>query len=145
MMNRTDKQLEQIIDGTVDHGLIRGKMPKWNLALPPDQIKAVVAYIRVLHSPTVKVPGNPENGQKIYNTYCVACHGANGKGDGAMAKVLDVKPADHTNGKKMAELSNGDLRKAITDGTDKFMPAWEGILSDKETDDVLGYIRLLSN
>jgi cytochrome c oxidase cbb3-type subunit 3 len=145
MMNRTDKQLAQIVEGTVDHGLIRGKMPRWNLALSPIQIQSVVAYIRVLHSPTVKVPGNPENGQKVYNTYCVACHGANGKGDGAMAKVLDVKPADHTNAKKMAELSNGDLHKAIADGTDKMMPAWKGILSDKEIDDVLGYIRLLSN
>lgn len=145
MMNRTDKQLTQIVEGTVDHGLIRGKMPKWNLALSPTQIQSVVAYIRVLHNPSIKVPGNPENGQKIYNSYCVACHGANGKGDGAMAKVLDVKPADHTNIKKMAQLSNSDLEKAIKKGTDKMMPAWDNILSDDEVNDVLGYIRLLSH
>lgn len=145
MMNRSDKQLTDIINGTADHGLIRGKMPRWNLALSPNQVKSVVAYIRVLHTPSIKVPGNPENGKKIYDNYCVACHGVNGKGDGVMAKVLDVKPADHTNGKKMAMLTNGDLMKFIKDGSDKMMPAYKGFLSDKEMDDVLGYIRLLSH
>ena len=38
-------------------------------------------------------------GKKLYSTYCLGCHGENGKGDGPAAAALPVKPADHTNGR----------------------------------------------
>ncbi len=145
MKNRSDIQLQQIIEGTADHGLVRGKMPRWNLALSGPQIKSVVAYIRVLHNPAVKVTGNPENGKKNYDRYCIACHGVNGKGDGIMAQVLSIKPADHTDGEAMAAIGNAELLKAIKDGTDKMMPAWNEVLDEKEMEGLVGYIRLLSN
>lgn len=146
MKTRSDKQLLSIIQGRSDHGIIVDKaMPRWDMALAEPQVKALVAYVRVLHTPNVTVPGNPDNGKQVYERYCIACHGVNGKGNGVMSKVLSIKPADHTDGKKMAEFSNDELHKAIKNGTDKSMPAWEGVISDKEMDDVVGYIRLLSH
>lgn len=35
-------------------------------------------------------------GRLEYQQYCVTCHGATGKGDGPMASILTVKPADLT-------------------------------------------------
>lgn len=35
-------------------------------------------------------------GQPVYQQYCASCHGAEGKGNGPMASVLTVKPADRT-------------------------------------------------
>src|SRR5438132_4784412 len=45
-------------------------------------------------------------GKKLYATYCSTCHGDNGKGDGQASKSLPVKPADHTNGSIMNQLSD---------------------------------------
>jgi len=36
------------------------------------------------------------NGKKIFGTYCTACHGANGKGDGPAAPALKPAPRDFT-------------------------------------------------
>lgn len=145
MMNRSDAQLLRIISGTADHGIIREAMPRWDLALSEPQIKSVIAYVRVLHNPAVKITGNPENGKNIYDRYCIACHGVNGKGDGVMAQVLSIKPANHTDAAEMSAISNKELLQAIKSGTDKMMPAWSDILNDKEMEDLVGYIRLLSN
>lgn len=41
---------------------------------------------------TEKVPTGAED----YADFCAACHGANGKGDGGVASVLDRRPADLT-------------------------------------------------
>lgn len=35
-------------------------------------------------------------GKGYYQTYCASCHGIQGKGDGPMADILTVKPADLT-------------------------------------------------
>ena len=42
--------------------------------------------------------GDPPDGsgQDLFRRYCVACHGASGRGDGALAAQLDVAPADLT-------------------------------------------------
>lgn len=37
-------------------------------------------------------------GKKVFDTYCVACHGADGKGDGPEAYRLETKPTDFTSG-----------------------------------------------
>ena len=145
MMNRTDAQMTRIIQGSEDHGMILEATPRWDLALSAPQIKAVIAYVRVLHTPNVTVIGDPDRGRRIYERYCIACHGVNGKGDGVMARVLSIKSADHTNAKEMAAFSNKELLKAVKEGTEQFMPAWEEVLSDDDMEDVVGYIRLLSN
>ena len=37
-----------------------------------------------------------EEGQRIFESFCVACHGPEGLGDGPMAAMLEVLPADLT-------------------------------------------------
>ncbi len=49
---------------------------------------------------------NPAEGKKLYSTYCSTCHGEIGKGDGVAGASLPVKPADHTNGAAMNQLSD---------------------------------------
>ena len=58
----------------------------------------------------------------MYQAYCAACHGADGKGDGPASAALKSRPSDLTNlakrnGGKFPELKvfgaiNGDLRVA---------------------------------
>ena len=50
--------------------------------------------------PTIKkvpaVQTNPTGGAEMYNSYCAACHGRQGKGDGPAAVALTKKPTDLT-------------------------------------------------
>jgi len=86
-----------------------------------------------------KAPEAP--GQATFAKKCTACHGKDGKGSAAMAKMFKVKPellnltADEAQKKPDA-----DLTKMINTGKDK-MPAFKGKLKDAEIADVLTYIR----
>jgi mono/diheme cytochrome c family protein len=64
--------------------------------------------------------GNPPaavNGAYVFRTYCAACHGAEGRGDGPLAEQLRYRPADLT---ALARRNGGefptDLVVRIVDG-----------------------------
>jgi mono/diheme cytochrome c family protein len=61
-----------------------------------------------------------------------------------------VKPADHTNGAVMSQLSDKYLTEIITKGGNAvnksgFMPAWGSSLNGKQVADVVAYVRSLAN
>lgn len=141
---RSDKEIFQVIEGTADHAKINGDMPRWGMAIPGPQIDSLVAYVRFLHDSKYPVIGNPEKGKEIYLKSCATCHGTRGKGDGVMTNLLSMKPADHSNSGKMAEMSNERLVRIVKNGAEDYMPAWQGILTEQEIQSVVGYIRLLS-
>lgn len=85
---------------------------------------------------------------RVYNTYCVQCHGINRDGNGINSANLPVKPRDHTD-KSMNDTPDDELRTAITEGgaavnKSVLMPRWKGVLSDAEISDMVGYLRTLS-
>lgn len=41
-------------------------------------------------------PGNAASGRDLYTRYCATCHGIDARGDGPMASVLILQPADLT-------------------------------------------------
>jgi mono/diheme cytochrome c family protein len=91
----------------------------------------------------------PAEGKKLYASYCAACHGDQGKGDGVAARSLPVKPADHTNGAVMNQLSDKFLTDIISKGgsavsKSAFMPAWGNSLNDKQISDIVAYMRSLA-
>jgi cbb3-type cytochrome c oxidase subunit III len=143
---KSDRELFKIIEGTAPHGEVTSDMPQWGLAIPHTQIRSLVAYVRYLHSSKHPVSGNPQMGKQVYDNNCTVCHGPGGKGKGTITKVYDMEPADHTDASSMNRMSNEKIHSIISNGTKgaKLMPGWKGILSDKEIEDVISYIRLLS-
>lgn len=100
------------------------------------------ASARALRSPIVPDAANIAAGQKIFQTYCVACHGPQGKGNGPLAASLNPKPADlsvharlHTEGEEFWIITNGIQGSA--------MPRWAEQLSDLERWQVVAFIRTL--
>ena len=92
---------------------------------------------------------NQEEGKKLYATYCSSCHGDNGKGDGPAAKALPIKPADHTNGSVMNQLSDKFLTDIISKGggavgKSPMMPGWGGQLNEKQVRDIVAYLRSIA-
>ena len=80
-------------------------------------------------------------GKAIYEKSCVSCHGKDGKGNPAMAKVLGEKGLDLT-GKEATQKSDEQLLKVIAEGAGK-MPA-QKTLSKDEQKQVLTYVRSLA-
>jgi len=94
--------------------------------------------------------GDAQKGKVIYDTYCVACHGPQGKGDGPAAASLTKKPANHSDGNYMNPLPNEELFKVVKEGgasigKSNLMPAWGATLQDDQVKDVLAYVRSLAN
>jgi cytochrome c oxidase cbb3-type subunit 3 len=66
--------------------LINGRqaaMPAWLSQLRDEGIADVTAYLLSLNNRDAD-SGDPEAGKKHFQTYCVACHGADGKGNQAL-------------------------------------------------------------
>lgn len=81
------------------------------------------------------------DGRQKYGTYCAACHGAEGKGDGKLGKSLRTRPADLT---QLAKKNQGQFPAEavakIIDGrtTDRAhskadMPVWGDVFSKSQT------------
>jgi len=86
-------------------------------------------------------------GEKIYNQYCVACHGVNGNGQGPKVNRLKVKPTDFTSGIfKFKSTSygtpptNNDIISTLKLGvrTTSMLPQWQ--LSDQQMESVAEYV-----
>ena len=79
-------------------------------------------------------------GKAIFEKSCVSCHGNDGKGNPAIAKVLGEKGLNLT-AKEATQKSDQELMKVIAEGEGK-MPAFKS-LSQDEQKQVVTYIRSL--
>jgi mono/diheme cytochrome c family protein len=79
-------------------------------------------------------------GKAVFEKSCVGCHGADGKGNPAMAKVLGEKGLNIAT-KDTAQKSDEQLLKVIAEGSGK-MPASK--MSKDEQKQALDYVRSLA-
>ena len=100
---------------------------------------------------TIGGPGTPNKGKRIYDQYCVPCHGKNGKGDGTRVTVekLDPMPRNHTDGNYMNRRTDVELFKVVRGGgfsrnLSHIMPSWGHILKEENVWDVVAYLRTLA-
>lgn len=86
-------------------------------------------------------------GKKVYDTYCVACHGMDGAGNGPDAHRLKIKPTDFKKGvyrfKSTAGTAlptKGDIVRTLELGvrTTAMLPQLQ--LSHEQMEDVAGYV-----
>ena len=85
-----------------------------------------------------------ESSQVLYQRFCLACHGPQGKGDGSMGAVMFPRVPDLTS-QKIRDKSDADLLKIIRDGTrTTAMPAYTHRLTPEELRGLVAYIRSLS-
>lgn len=98
----------------------------------------------------VRSSPSPDRGMYILEAYCAGCHGISGAGDGPMAAVLDrdfgMTPTDLGAEEFQANRTDAQLKKAVRGGgkavhKTPFMPAWGDTLTDRQTGDLVAYIR----
>jgi mono/diheme cytochrome c family protein len=85
--------------------------------------------------------GDAKAGKEVYTKKCASCHGAEGEGKDAVAKMLKVE-IKHLGSKEVQAKSDADLAKMSKDGTGK-MKAVSG-LTDKDTENAVAYLRTLA-
>lgn len=112
------------------------------------KILPILVYLVLL--PRFSAAEDQGEGKRLYQSYCTGCHGASGKGDGPAGKTLPVKPADHTNGRKMSQYSDEHLMTVISKGgasvgKSSQMPAWGAVLKEAQIQEVVAYIRILAS
>ena len=80
-------------------------------------------------------------GKAVFEKSCVSCHGKDGKGNPAMAKVMGEKALNLTT-KETADKSDEQLMKVVAEGRGK-MPAQKSLSKDEQKQ-VVAYVRTLS-
>ena len=100
-------------------------------------------------------PAPAYEGRRLFASYCRLCHGSTGKGDGPLAKKMEIIPADLTitvrsrSDTILKKIITGEGRQTIT-GRDRHnllsnaMPQWGTVLSGQQIDALIAYLRFLS-
>ena len=99
--------------------------------LTDKQASDLIAFLR-------DVQGDAKAGKVVYDSKCKLCHGADGKGNAALAKTLMVTFKD-LGSKEILSKSDDELKKNITEGTGKMQPV-KG-LTDKQASDLIAFLR----
>ncbi|USE02165.1 cytochrome c [Vibrio sp. SCSIO 43133] len=88
------------------------------------------------------IDGNVAIGKQKYEALCISCHGSKGHGDGVAANALPNEPADIAQKinkpfKTPTQIANKVLAGKIDEG----MPAFKGVLTEKDAIDILAYVQ----
>lgn len=106
----------------------------------------LLALIGLVLSPLYaqNYPPDRERGKAVYEEHCQSCHGPSGRGDGPAADSLTVPPTNFQRFQSFLK-SDEELLRSIEHGI-VFSPmhSWRGQLTDGEMQDVVAYIRVLS-
>ena len=81
-------------------------------------------------------------GKVLYEEYCTACHGAEGRGDGPHASVLEHNPADFTDPHMAEEMTDAAFFWRMSEGIpDEDMPPFKDKLSGEQRWQLVQYLR----
>ena len=81
-------------------------------------------------------------GRKVYLRCCASCHGPSGKGDGSMA-LAGGTPSNLVDETWDHGSSDGEIFVVIRDGTSSDMESYKDRLTEKQTWQLVNYIRSL--
>ena len=116
----------------------------------------LLTLISVLAPEVSASPPPASEGRKLYVSYCQLCHGTDGKGDGPLAKVMKISPADLTTTVRsrsdtiLTKIITGQGRQTIT-GRDRHnllseaMPEWKDVFSESQVRALIAYLRFLGS
>ncbi len=125
----------------VTHGKPDTAMAAWKTQLSPQEIEAVVDYIRRNFMLAAADPG-AEAGRTIYARTCSVCHGDKGNGQTWAAANMSKPPRDFTAPQTIATLTRAKMIAAVTHGRpDTAMPGFASQLPAKDIEAVVDYIR----
>lgn len=86
-----------------------------------------------------------DTGRDLYLSQCAGCHGDEGRGDGPAARFLYPRPRNFRSQPFKLGGSQEDVHRTVARGiVGTSMPAFAGVLADREIDAVASYVRSLA-
>jgi len=128
---RTGLTLQRPVAGTI----ARGRLP---FHYGPGEVEAARAG-RELSNPLPIAPATIEDGRGLYQTYCLICHGAAGKGDGPLAANGKIPTPPAYTSERVAAFPPGRIFHVLTMGSKK-MPSYAALLAPGERWKVVAYV-----
>jgi len=98
-----------------------------------------IATLSLIASVGLAYAGAAE-GKELYTAKCAPCHGANGEGKPAIAKMMGVTQKA-LGSQEVQARSDADLKKVIMEGQGKMKPV-AGVTA-KQADDIVAFVRTL--
>ena len=96
-------------------------------------------------NPILATPHSIATGRALFIQFCAACHGRTGKGDGPLAASFAIPPTDLTVEPRKYGGRDGELFWVISNGIPGTgMPPWKVILTERQSWEIINYIRSLS-
>jgi mono/diheme cytochrome c family protein len=85
--------------------------------------------------------GDPKAGKVAYQKHCQMCHGPEGQGNPALARMLkaDIRPLTS---KEVQALSDAEIRAIIEKGKGKMKPVQK--LTPSDIDNIIAFVRSLA-
>lgn len=149
---------------SIRHSLIYGgsrkamsiEMPPWGDELTYTQINSVAMFVslmltdaekanKILESTVVKAHVSERAGRNLFKNFCTLCHGANGEGDGKMARIIKNPPPFNLT---LSRVPDSYLMDIINKGGEAMgrsprMPPWFEQLTKEEVQSVILYLKTL--
>ena len=127
-------------------------MPPWKSELSGVEIDSLVMFVqKLLHSPgdisrmiekaSTSLP-TADTGRKLYQSFCVLCHGKTGEGDGKLSKIIkNPPPFNLTKSVAPREYLDSIIRLGGAKmGRSERMPPWSDQLTQNEVDSIIRYL-----
>ncbi|WP_251864550.1 cytochrome-c oxidase, cbb3-type subunit III [Achromobacter sp. Marseille-Q4962] len=127
----------EYIQATITQGRT-GIMPPWKGAIDPKAAGDIAQYVRSL-SGLAADPVRVFRGKRDFDTYCVACHGVDGKGN------RDLGAPNLTDATWLYGSSEAAIVRTILEGRANTMPAHETILTPEQIRLLAAWVWGLSN
>ena len=100
------------------------------------ELESIVSFLSTFDYKMAKT----NDGQQLFNTYCLSCHGEKLDGRGRVAKMLDPLPRDFSKYQFVAAYEER-FKTSIQNGVKgTAMPAWKDILADEEISTLIRFI-----
>jgi cytochrome c oxidase cbb3-type subunit 3 len=115
-----------------------GIMPAWGKVIGDQGVEDLAQYVKSLAgkpNDTVRAA----HGKELFQTYCVACHGVDGKGNPALGAP------NLTDDVWLYGRSDATLIETISKGRNGVMPPWGEFLGPEKVHIVAGYVYSLSH
>lgn len=131
--SRPEQILTSILQGR------QGMMPALGGALGDAKLDQVITYVRSLSGETTAPAGYLADGRQVYQSFCAACHGAEGTGNQALGAP------DLTDDAWLYGNSLEALRSTVMQGRSGRMPPHRDILGEERARLVAAYVWSLSH
>jgi mono/diheme cytochrome c family protein len=132
-----------------DADIIRRILIGKELAVPlvPDAGPDTKAQVTAVWKHLRRLPTLPweqiKDGEQVYDSLCLACHGIYGRGDGPIAAALTVQPRDLADPGYQKKMADKELLHIVAKGRGA-MPGAGDVLSPKELKALIAFVRILS-